>query len=162
VEIIAGSPEMEATPRIKPTSLGGLFDGLELPQGKHDSDFVRIRSSFVMNEADILDLDPLQLPAASSPPGFGKSIDEDWENFANLDAVVEVPEPNWALHPNSLEQLPTVETTLREATLRLDNIEQVEGLFHELEAVEDSLDIFDSYYYHFSWCLYSRCFVKVR
>nr|XP_016937323.2 uncharacterized protein LOC108015409 [Drosophila suzukii] len=143
VEIIAGSPETEATPRIKPTSLGGLFDGLELPQGEHDSDFVRIRSSFVMNEADILDLDPLQLPAASSPPGFGKSIDEDWENFANLDAVVEVPEPNWALHPNSLEQLPTVETTLREATLRLDNVEQAEGLFHQLEAVEDSLDIFE-------------------
>jgi len=21
---------------------------------------------------------------------------------------------------------------------------------------------FSSYYYHFSWCLYSRCFVKVR
>ncbi|XP_016959003.2 uncharacterized protein LOC108030578 [Drosophila biarmipes] len=143
VEIIAGSPETEPTPCMRPSSLRGLFDGLETPLGEHDSDFVRIRSSFVMNEADILDVDPLQLPAASSPPGFGKSIDEDWENFANLDAVVAVPEPNWALHPNSLEQLPTVETTLSEATLRLDNEEQVEDLFHQLEEVEDSLDIFE-------------------
>ncbi|XP_016992452.2 uncharacterized protein [Drosophila takahashii] len=143
VEIIAGSPEAEAAPTTKPTSQGGLFDDLELPQGEHDSDFVRIRSSFVMNEADILDLDPLQLPAASSPPGFGKSIDEDWENFANLDAVLAVPEPNWALHPNSVEQLPTVETTLSEATLGLDNVEQVEGLFHQIELIEDSLDIFE-------------------
>ncbi|KAI8041419.1 hypothetical protein M5D96_005678 [Drosophila gunungcola] len=143
VEIIAGSPETEATPSVRPTVQRGLFDDLELPQGEHDSDFVRIRSSFVMNEADILDLDPLQLPAAGSPPGFGKSIDEDWENFANLDAVAAVPEPNWALHPNSLEQLPTVETTLNEATLGLDHVEQVEGLFHQLELMQPRLDIFE-------------------
>ncbi|XP_016978444.1 uncharacterized protein LOC108044088 [Drosophila rhopaloa] len=143
VEIIAGSPETEATPRTKPTVQSGLFDGLELPQGEQDSDFVRIRSSFVMNEADILDLDALQLPAASSPPGFGKGIDEDWENFENLDTVPAVPEPNWSLHPNSVEQLPTVETTLNEATLRLDNVEQVEGLFHRLELMEPGLDIFE-------------------
>ncbi|XP_017080850.1 uncharacterized protein LOC108114391 isoform X2 [Drosophila eugracilis] len=143
VEIIAGSPEIETTPNIKPNSQSALFDDLELPQGEHDSDFVRIRSSFVMNEADILDLDQLQLPAASSPPGFGKDIDEDWENFANLDAVEAVPEPNWAQHPNGLEQLPTVETTLSEATLRLNNVEQVEGLFHQLELIEPRLDIFE-------------------
>ncbi|EDW94192.1 titin [Drosophila yakuba] len=143
VEIIAGSPEAEATPSAQPTIQDGLFENLELPQGELDSDFVRIRSSFVMNEADILDLDQLQLPAASSPPGFGKSIDEDWENFANLDAVLDVPEPNWSLHPNSLEQVPTVETTLSEATVGLDNVEQVEGLFNQLELIEQRMDIFE-------------------
>ncbi|XP_033157140.1 uncharacterized protein LOC117139111 isoform X2 [Drosophila mauritiana] len=143
VEIIAGSPEAEATPSIQSTFQNGLFENLELPQGEQDSDFVRIRSSFVMNEADILDLDQLQLPAASSPPGFGKSIDEDWENFANLDGMVEVPEPNWSLHPNSLEQVPTVEATLNEAAVRLDNVEQVEGLFHQLELIEPRMDIFE-------------------
>ncbi|EDV51463.1 uncharacterized protein LOC6544451 isoform X2 [Drosophila erecta] len=142
VEIIAGSPAAEATPSTQ-TFQDGLFENLELPQGEQDSDFVRIRSSFVMNEADILDLDQLRLPAASSPPGFGKSIDEDWENFANLDAVLEVPEPNWSLHPHSLEQVPTVETTLSEATVRLDNVEQVEGLFNQLELIEQRMDIFE-------------------
>ncbi|XP_017059414.1 uncharacterized protein LOC108100162 [Drosophila ficusphila] len=145
VEIIAGSPETEGTPSMQLPMQRNLFEDLELPQGEHDSDFVRIRSSFVMNEADILDLDQLQLPAASSPPGFGKSIDEDWENFENLDAAVDLPEPNWAHHPNrnSLEQLPTVETTLSEATLGLDNVPRDEGLFHQLELVEPGLDIFE-------------------
>ncbi|XP_001352786.3 uncharacterized protein [Drosophila pseudoobscura] len=149
VAVIAGSPEATTPPQA---TLGrSLFDDLELPSGEQDPEFVRIRSSFVMNEADILDL-----PAAGSPPGFGKSIEEDWENWENLDAVAEVPEPNWALHPGALEQLPPVETTLSEATLSLDNVEQlppvettlseatlaldnleqVEGLFHQLELME--------------------------
>lgn len=139
VEIIAGSPEAEVTPQIG----GDLFDDLELPQGELDTDFQRIRSSFIMNEADILDVDQQQLPSPSSPPGFGKDIDEDWENFENLDTVVAVPEPNWALHPNSLEQVPTVETTLREATLSLDNVAQTENLFHRLELMEPRLGIFE-------------------
>ncbi|XP_020802010.1 uncharacterized protein LOC110179011 [Drosophila serrata] len=143
VEIIAGSPEVETTPIIEPTTQQSLFDDLELPLGNQDRDFQRIRNSFVIHEADILDVDQHQLPAASSPPGFGKSIDEDWENFANLDAVVDVPAPNWDLHPNSLEQVPAVETTLSEATLQLDNVEQVEGLFHQLELLEPRMEIFE-------------------
>lgn len=139
VEIIAGSPEAEVTPQIE----RNLFADLELPQGELDTDFQRIRSSFIMNEADILDVDQQQMPSSSSPPGFGKDIDEDWENFENLDTVVAVPEPNWALHPNSLEQVPTVETTLREATLTLDNVEQTENLFHRLELMEPRLEIFE-------------------
>ncbi|BFF97292.1 uncharacterized protein DMAD_05734 [Drosophila madeirensis] len=158
VAVIAGSPEATTPPQAPPSR--NLFDDLELPNGEQDPEFVRIRSSFVMNEADILDLDPRQLPAAGSPPGFGKSIDEDWENWENLDAVAAVPEPNWALHPsaleqvpsvettlseatlelNNVEQLPPVETTLSEATLSLNNVEQVEGLFHELELMEPATE----------------------
>ncbi|XP_022226381.2 uncharacterized protein LOC111076761 [Drosophila obscura] len=154
VAVIAGSPETTSPPQAPMAR--SLFDDLELPNGEQDPEFVRIRSSFVMNEADILDLDPRQLPAAGSPPGFGKSIDEDWENWMNLDAVAEVPEPNWALHPSALEQLPPVETTLSEATLSLhnveqlppvettlseatlslDNVQQAEGLFNQLEPME--------------------------
>ncbi|XP_017095230.2 uncharacterized protein [Drosophila bipectinata] len=139
VEIIAGSPEAEVAPPLE----RNLFADLELPQGELDTDFQRIRSSFHMNEADILDVDQQRLPPPSSPPGFGKSIDEDWENFENLDAVAEFPEPNWALHPNSLEQVPTVEATLREATLSLDNVEQTENLFDRLELIEPRLEIFE-------------------
>ncbi|XP_068142040.1 uncharacterized protein [Drosophila tropicalis] len=122
MEVIAGTP----SPGLETPTETNLFTDLELPTAD-DGVFQRIRSTFELNEADILDFDQSQLPTASSPPGFGKNIEEDWENFENLDEVIApavtdepVPMPNWAEHP-SLENV---------------EVEQVEDLFHEIELID--------------------------
>ncbi|KAL7734846.1 hypothetical protein ACLKA6_011125 [Drosophila palustris] len=149
VEIIAGTPDsMEQTdPVIAPK----LFDDLELTTHQVDPAFELKRSSNEMNEADILDIQPdfsgLQLmePEAesgpNSPPGFGKSIDEDWENFENLDHVTDLPEPNWSVHPAMLET-PLQEES--ETNLELENVVQHDTLFQQLELMEPAADVSQS------------------
>ncbi|XP_062135931.1 uncharacterized protein LOC133845478 [Drosophila sulfurigaster albostrigata] len=136
VEIIAGTPD--AIEQSRPVLAPKLFDDLELVSHHQDDDFELKRSSYEMNEADILDMQPdfsgMQMePAPSSPPGFGKGIEEDWENFENLDPVTDIPEPNWSVHPAILES-PLSEQ--RDNHLELANEVQQETLFQELELME--------------------------
>lgn len=142
VEIIAGTPD--AIEQTEPIIAPKLFDDLELTSHQQDAEFELMRSSYEMNEADILDTQPdfsgLQLmePVPSSPPGFGKSIDEDWENFENLDHVTDLPEPNWSVHPALLDS-PRQEES--ETNLELENVVQQEQLFQQLELMEPATEV---------------------
>ncbi|XP_030373431.1 uncharacterized protein LOC115623287 [Scaptodrosophila lebanonensis] len=139
--IFSNSSNTPAESSVQPD----LFSHLEIPSALssiNDTNFQRIRSSYEMNEADLLDIQPdldqPPMPGPHSPPGFGKTIDEDWENFENLQDV-EGPDPNWALHPNTintLEQVPYVVETLNNGTLTLGNVPEIENLFEELELIE--------------------------
>ncbi|ALC43845.1 CG14131 [Drosophila busckii] len=135
VEIIAGTPD--TIERVDSPIGHQLFADLELTQHETQPEFRRTRSSYEMNEADILDIqtDFSDVPLPGSPPGFGKSIDDDWENFEDLHTVVELPEPNWLAHPQA-EQLSSVETTLSEANLQLEHVVQQQSLFQQLELIE--------------------------
>ncbi|EDV96662.1 uncharacterized protein LOC6558512 [Drosophila grimshawi] len=140
VEIIAGTPDsVELT---EPSLERNLFANLEIPQHVDDAEFERIRSTYEMNEADILDMPPdfaglqVDLTEPSSPPGFGKSIDDDWENFENLENVSNVPDINWLEHPEQLE-LPQQEIA---TSLERENVVQPETLFQQLELMEPSAD----------------------
>ncbi|XP_030569086.1 uncharacterized protein LOC115768579 [Drosophila novamexicana] len=133
VEIIDGTPD--SIEQTDPVMARNLFDNLEMPQHMEDAEFERIRSTYEMNEADILDMQPdfaelaTQLPAPSSPPGFGKSIDDDWENFENLEIVTDVPQSTWSvLDPSCTEQID-------ETNIDLENVVQQESLFQELELI---------------------------
>ncbi|XP_032289997.1 uncharacterized protein [Drosophila virilis] len=133
VEIIDGTPD--SIEQTDPVIARNLFDNLEMPQHMEDAEFERIRSTYEMNEADILDMQPdfaelgNQLPAPSSPPGFGKSIDDDWENFANLEIVTNSPQSSWSvLDPSRTEQID-------ETNIDLENVVQQESLFQELELI---------------------------
>ncbi|XP_034482324.1 uncharacterized protein LOC117787814 [Drosophila innubila] len=142
VEIIAGTPD--AIEQTEPVIAPKLFDDLEVTSHHLDAEFELKRSSYEMNEADILDIQPdfsgLQPiePAPSSPPGFGKSIDEDWENFENLDHVTDLPEPNWSVHPALLESPLEAES---ETNLELENVVQQETLFQQLELMEPTSEV---------------------
>lgn len=146
VEIIAGTPD-STEHAIEPLVAANLFDNLDLGTHEMDAEFELKRSSYEMNEADILDMQPdfseLQpVGSPSSPPGFGKSIDEDWENFENLDHVADLPQPNWAVHPALLESPITPEqATLFEELELIDPTEVEEALPAEVPPYEEDYSV---------------------
>lgn len=135
VEIIAGTPDADVE-RTEPLVSSNLFDDLDLGTQHMDAEFELKRHSYENHEADILDMQPdfseLQpVGSPSSPPGFGKGIDEDWENFENLDHVADIPEPNWAVHPALLEspnEINPEQGTLFEELELLDPTETEEAM----------------------------------
>ncbi|XP_017863730.1 PREDICTED: actin cytoskeleton-regulatory complex protein PAN1 [Drosophila arizonae] len=138
VEIIAGTPE--SADQTEPVIARNLFADLELPHHVDDVEFERIRSSYEMNEADILDMQAdftglqNELPAPGSPPGFGKTIDDDWENFENLESVATAGQRSW-----SMIELPRTERS--KIASDLENVVREDSLFRQLELMTPSNEI---------------------
>ncbi|TDG43977.1 hypothetical protein AWZ03_009612 [Drosophila navojoa] len=138
VEIIAGTPE--SVDQTEPVIARNLFADLELPHHVDDVEFERIRSSYEMNEADILDMRTdftglqNELPAPGSPPGFGKTIDDDWENFENLESVATAGQRSW-----SMTELPRTERSA--VASDLENVVREDTLFREMELMASSDEI---------------------
>lgn len=139
VEIIAGTPDN--IERTEPPLSSRLFDDLDLGTQHMDAEFELKRHSYENHEADILDFGELQsVDSPRSPPGFGKSIDEDWANFENLDNVADLPEPNWAVHPALLEspnEINPEQGTLFEELELIDPTETEEAMPDETPPYED-------------------------